>query len=159
MLPVFLTVAVRLSANPNSRTVARNSKVWISNIISRQKKDLSKRSSPNKAKVMSRESWPRKCRIRYIVSKTAGIPLVTNTIIRTSTYGWARPKWSGTKRSFRDLPIFTSKMYLSLWLSRSDSSRSPKKEPRELLCLLTVKNVCGDSTCGTEVTTGLSTIM
>ena len=56
MLPVFLTVAVRLSANPNSRTVARNSKVWISNIISRQKKDLSKRSSPNKAKVMSRES-------------------------------------------------------------------------------------------------------
>ena len=34
-----------------------------------------------------------------------------------------------------------------------------KKEPRELLCLLTVKNVCGDSTCGTEVTTGLSTIM
>ena len=51
-----LTVAVRSSANPNSRTVARNSKVWISNIISRQKKDLSKRSSPNKAKVMSRES-------------------------------------------------------------------------------------------------------
>ena len=56
MLPVFLTVAVRSSANPNSRTVARNSKVWISNIISRQKKDLSKRSSPNKAKVTSRES-------------------------------------------------------------------------------------------------------